>query len=834
MLRRETRLFTILLCWLLAGSVLLTGAPSAGAEGDPQTDVGTDAAPPPPSLADIVYQAGSLNQRLITLNEKIAGMGGLKSLDEPLTQAKARVDDIEHRLKAINTEDLQSYQQLASLRGELREVNDLVSRSSVSLTEKIQRVEDWRRQWVAEKTKWNQWHAGMGDDLALASVSEAFSRAEAEIKEALGRVSEKLEPMLGVQQKAGDIASRIDTLKARIDDVMAKQRGGALRGGTPMIFSISYLQQLIDLAHEPAKIVKPQVLPDAGFFSDKGWVILLQAVVFVLLLTLLRHSRAQLIVQTGRRFLGKRAVSVSLLVPIFSLSFLYGVLPPLWRMLILSLAGVATARLLTTFVATGWIKRSIYVLAAVMIMFQLLLILGIPLALMRLFILVWAGAGVVYFGWRSRRRALADAPGWQVWLLRLVVLVFLVILIADTIGFGGFAVQLMDSALRTAMLPLMAWAMIRLCRVGLEMGVEAFPMGSVAFLRSNANEILARLVFIVKAVIIFFVATNLLVAWKLYAIPSDAISDIFAFGFTLGGHTITVGLVLTAGIILYATFVISWTLQGLLMNNVLNRGQMDIGVSLSIVRLMHYALVLIGFLIALSAMGFELQNITIIGGALGVGLGFGLQNIVNNFVSGLILLFERPIKVGDVIQLNDGQQGRVTNLGLRATTVQTFDRAEIVVPNGDLISSQVTNWTLGDRSMRLTVPVGVAYGSDVETVMRVLMEVASSSDRVLTEPQPMVLFLNFGDSSLDFQLRVWIPDFNDRRIIQSALIREIDRRFREEGVEIPFPQQDLHLRSVDAEAAGRLTGASNTTPAGGDAQNSAAGAAPATAEGHDS
>jgi potassium efflux system protein len=452
---------------------------------------------------------------------------------------------------------------------------------------------------------------------------------------------------------------------------------------------------------------------------------------------------------------------------------------------------------------------------------------------MRLFILVWAGAGVVYFGWRSRRRAVADAPGWQVWLLRLVVLVFLVILIADAIGFGGFAVQLMDSALRTAMLPLMAWAMIRLSRVGLEMGVEAFPMGSFAFLRSNANEILARLVFIVKAVIIFFVTTNLLVAWKLYAIPSDAIGDIFAFGFTLGGHSITVGLVLTAGIILYATFVISWTLQGLLMNNVLNRGQMDIGVSLSIVRLMHYALVLIGFLIALSAMGFELQNITIIGGALGVGLGFGLQNIVNNFVSGLILLFERPIKVGDVIQLGDGQQGRVTNLGLRATTVQTFDRAEIVVPNGDLISSQVTNWTLGDRSMRLTIPVGVAYGSDVETVMRVLMEVARSSDRVLTEPQPMVLFLNFGDSSLDFQLRVWIPDFNDRRIIQSALIREIDRRFREEGVEIPFPQQDLHLRSVDAEAAGRLTGASNTTPAGGGAQNSAAGAAPATAEGHD-
>jgi small-conductance mechanosensitive channel len=269
---------------------------------------------------------------------------------------------------------------------------------------------------------------------------------------------------------------------------------------------------------------------------------------------------------------------------------------------------------------------------------------------------------------------------------------------------------------------------------------------------------------------------------------------------------------MVATLILYGAFALSWGLQALLMEKVLSSRQMDTGARLSIVRLVHYGLVLVGFLIALSALGFELKNVTIIGGALGVGIGFGMQAIVNNFVSGLILLFERPIKVGDVIQLSDGQQGRVLNLGLRATTVQTFDRAEIVVPNGDLIANQVTNWTLGDRSMRLKIPVGVAYGSDVETVMRVLMAVATESTRVLQDPRPMVLFLNFGDSSLDFQLRVWIADFNDRRIIQSALIREIDRRFRVEGVEIPFPQRDLHLRSVDGKAAERLKG-DTTAPA---------------------
>jgi small-conductance mechanosensitive channel len=363
----------------------------------------------------------------------------------------------------------------------------------------------------------------------------------------------------------------------------------------------------------------------------------------------------------------------------------------------------------------------------------------------------------------------------------------------------------------------MGWAMLRLVRVVLELAVASLPVGRFLFLHQNAEAIIRRAIFFASILIGVFVAANLMVAWKFYAIPVEALQAFFAFGITIGQQRITLGLVATASLILYGAFVCSWGLQALLMENVLNRGQMDAGVRLSIVRLVHYALVLIGFLVALSALGFELKNVTIIGGALGVGIGFGMQAIVNNFVSGLILLFERPIKVGDVIQLSDGQQGRVLNLGLRATTVQTFDRAEIVVPNGDLIANQVTNWTLGDRVMRLAVPVGVAYGSDVEKVMRVLMDVATDNEQVLREPKPVVLFLNFGASSLDFELRVWIADFNDRRFIQSAIVSEIDRRFRMENIEIPFPQRDLHLRSVDETAARGLTADSTGTAEKGDA-----------------
>jgi small-conductance mechanosensitive channel len=181
--------------------------------------------------------------------------------------------------------------------------------------------------------------------------------------------------------------------------------------------------------------------------------------------------------------------------------------------------------------------------------------------------------------------------------------------------------------------------------------------------------------------------------------------------------------------------------------------------------------------------------------AFGVGIGFGLQSIVNNFVSGLILLFERPVRVGDSIELA-GQWAEIKRIGLRATTVQTFDQADVIIPNAELITQQVTNWTLSSRQVRLVVPVGVAYGSDVPLVVDRLTACADSNGMVARTPAPQVLFLSFGESSLNFELRVWVEAEN-RLKVQSDLHREIDRSFREANIEIAFPQRDLHIRSID-------------------------------------
>jgi small-conductance mechanosensitive channel len=193
--------------------------------------------------------------------------------------------------------------------------------------------------------------------------------------------------------------------------------------------------------------------------------------------------------------------------------------------------------------------------------------------------------------------------------------------------------------------------------------------------------------------------------------------------------------------------------------------------------------------------GIDMSKFAILAGALGVGIGFGLQNIVNNFLSGLILLFERPVKVGDKVSI-DSQWGTVTKIGLRSTVVETADRAELIVPNSELIAQKVTNWTFSSGVSRVVLPVGVAYGTSLDNVQALLVKVAGSHAEVLAEPEPAAIFTGFGDSAITFELQVWITNVEARLRVKSQLGLAIDREFRAAGIVIPFPQRDLHLHSI--------------------------------------
>jgi|AntRauMFilla1563_2_1112583.scaffolds.fasta_scaffold02446_2 small-conductance mechanosensitive channel len=265
--------------------------------------------------------------------------------------------------------------------------------------------------------------------------------------------------------------------------------------------------------------------------------------------------------------------------------------------------------------------------------------------------------------------------------------------------------------------------------------------------------------------------------------------------FNLGDSKLTVGLILTLIISLIVLFVGAEWIRKIIVTKILSRYRLDIGTRKSIGTMVKYFLILAGIFSILQTNGIDLSAFGILAGAVGVGIGFGLQNITNNFISGLIILFEQPIKEGDRIEVGD-VSGDVIKISARSTMIVTNDNISIIVPNSQFIDSQVINWSHNDRNIRFNFPVGVSYKENPQKIKGILMEIAKENKGVLNTPEPDVLFDGFGDSSLNFNLRVWTSEYINRpNVLKSQLYYEIFKRFEAAGVEIPFPQRDLHIRS---------------------------------------
>jgi small-conductance mechanosensitive channel len=240
--------------------------------------------------------------------------------------------------------------------------------------------------------------------------------------------------------------------------------------------------------------------------------------------------------------------------------------------------------------------------------------------------------------------------------------------------------------------------------------------------------------------------------------------------------------------------LLSKLLRRIASSQIFSRLIVDEGTQYTLNRISHYVIMIIGALVAFQFIGIDLTGLAVILGFLSVGIGFGLQNITSNFVAGLILLFERPIKVGDRVTVGD-QEGDVIEIKMRSTTIRTLNNIAVIVPNSNFISSTVVNWSYGDSRVRLEIEVGVSYGSDLDKVLRVLKEVGDEHPDVLKNPLPEVLHAGFGDSAWNMKLRAWIAEPRRHPQITSELHCAIVRKFRENGIEIPFPQRDFNVRS---------------------------------------
>ncbi len=307
---------------------------------------------------------------------------------------------------------------------------------------------------------------------------------------------------------------------------------------------------------------------------------------------------------------------------------------------------------------------------------------------------------------------------------------------------------------------------------------------------------------VINISLIFALAPAVLV---LFGVPVATVRDLAEqalFGFNIGGiHIPSVAKLISAIVVFVVIMMLTKLVQRGVQRGPLAHSRVDSGVQNSLITLLGYAGLVVALVASISSLGFDLGNLALIAGALSVGIGFGLQSIVNNFVSGLILLFERPIKVGDWIVTPSGE-GTVKKISVRSTEIETFDRSSIIVPNSELISQTVMNWTHKDKIGRIIVPVGVSYNSDPEQVREVLLRCAHEHPLVVAFPEPFVTWKDFGASSLDFEIRAYLNDISKGLQVRTDLRFAIFKAFAEAGIEIPFPQQDVYIKSMPDGSAG--------------------------------
>jgi potassium efflux system protein len=404
--------------------------------------------------------------------------------------------------------------------------------------------------------------------------------------------------------------------------------------------------------------------------------------------------------------------------------------------------------------------------------------------------------GIILFQRLGRALKLSGEPHDLWWIIGRILTILAPFILGVTIlgamlGAVSLAVQM--SALFSLFVTILVLMVVE---ASLNIVFENFIAGRgrdwLRFVRNHPDEVKSKAASLIRIAVLAMLIMFIPRFFPVTQVVFDWLGEVLSTEFSIGSVIVSLAnvFVLIFGIVIAIT--LARFIRILLDEDIFPRLSVASGAASAASRLIYYALVTGGILFALAVSGVELTNLTLLLSALGVGIGFGLQGIVNNFVSGLVLAFERPFQVGDIIAIGE-LTGRVREIGLRASRVRTFEGAEVIVPNANLVAGEVINWTLSDRMRRVDVNVGVAYGSDTAEVRELLIKVAEENKRVASNPAPIALFLGFGESELRFTLRVWAPEAGDWLEISSDIYEAVNSTLQAAGIEIPFPQRTVHL-----------------------------------------
>jgi len=377
---------------------------------------------------------------------------------------------------------------------------------------------------------------------------------------------------------------------------------------------------------------------------------------------------------------------------------------------------------------------------------------------------------------------------------KIILLFFIIAFIANLTGYVMLSSVIVNGTINS----LYSIILIITAAAALEgliiISLQTKPAQKINNIKNHPDIIKQTIAKIIKFIVVVLLIMIILRTFGFRDIVIDWFTEILDKQWSIGNFSISLGNIIVFFLSIWLTVKVAHFVRFVLKGDVLPRFDFDKGVPNAISTLTFYFIIGFGIIIAIMGAGVDLNSFTLLAGALGVGIGFGLQDIVKNFVSGLILIFERPIRIGDAVQVEE-LSGRVKHIGLRSSIIKTWQGADVIVPNGNLIATKLINWTLSDHTRRIEIVIGVAYGTDINLVMEILLNCAKLHQKIHSSPAPSVLFNDFADSYLEFELRCWTSDYSSWIEIRSELRVAIDKAFKEKNIEIPFPQRDLHLKS---------------------------------------
>ena len=738
--------------------------------------------------------AAKLAQRLDALADGIDKLSGAFKRDELRTLPAIRLESLERHWRFYDT-------QLTAWRTQLQRLTAGYSEAAADLAGR-------RAAWEATRSsaeKLPQALVGRVDGI-LAELTLADQALSVPLEKQLKLARRGSAVRLEVDANTKAVAAAIDYIDRRLYMIDSPPLWAAWADGKPSALGISSLRTGLKIESD-FEAEYDEAYKDRQRALHIGALLLLPLIIWISRRTRKLVSDDPEMRSSVQALL--RPISSWLVIVMVGVLFLEPDAPIIRHQTALLLALIPVLRLLprTVFAVLGpwpYIATGLYLLSQLSFVFV-----GVPL-LHRLYLLALGLLSVVPVLWlllrrngtghdagHPRRFRTVRIFGW------LSVAALTTALIANLLGNVSLAEMLTDGVLASGYLGLALYAGASVLNAIIALLLARQGATRFSVVQQHGGPLLQSIGRLVNVVALVAWIIILLNEFRVYRPIAQWTRTVLTHPVGVGKISLTLGSVILFMVSVWVAFWLARTIRVVLRDEVLPKMDLPRGVGNSVSTLTYYSVLIVGIMVALAASGFQVSELAFVVGALGVGIGFGLQDVVKNFVSGLILIFERPIQPGDVVEVS-GTSGKIRDIGMRATTLVTFDGADVVVPNGMLISEKLINWTLSNRNRRLDVDVGVAYGTDPRRTLALLEVVAKASPGVAAEPAPAVVFQGFGASSLNFAVRAWTNEFSDWVETKSTLTVRIHDALKDAGIEIPFPQHDLHLRSVSPEARAHL------------------------------